>query len=114
MKELKVTAKFKIQKGKMDVFKELAHQAIETVRDSEPETIVYNYYINEKRNEAVAVERYASSEAALTHAGNVGGILAEMMEIASLKLSIFGDVSDELRNGLEPLGARIYPFYMGA
>ena len=114
MKQIKVTAKFKIQKGKVEEFKELVNQAIEVVRDNEPGTLIYDYYINEKRSECVAVESYIDSDAAMTHAGNVGELVSNMMEISSLKLSIYGDVSKELRDGMEPLGARIYTFYSGS
>ena len=113
MKKIKANARFKIQKGKLEEFKEMVNQIIEIVRENEQGTLAYNFFINEEKMECVAVETYENSDAALIHAGNVGELLSNMMEISSLKLSIYGDINDELRNGLEPLGAKIYPFYSG-
>ena len=113
MKKIKSDARFTINEGKLDEFKELVNQAIEVVRENDTGTLAYNFYINEERMECVAVETYENSEAVLAHAGNVGELLSNLMEISSLKLSLYGDASDELSGALEPLGAKIYPFYSG-
>ena len=113
MKKIKANARFKIQQGKLEEFKEMVNQIIEVVRDNEKGTLAYNFFINEKRMECVAVETYENSDAVLIHGGNIGELLSNMMEISTLKLSFYGDVSDELRDALEPLGARFFPFYSG-
>ena len=44
MKKIKADARFTINEGKLDEFKELVNQAIEVVRENDTGTLAYNFY----------------------------------------------------------------------
>ncbi len=113
MEQIKATAMFKIKEGKLEGFKELIPVLISAVREKEPGALNYDWYLNEKTMECVVVETYADSQAVLSHAGNVGELLQKLLEIADISVEIYGNPNEELRNAMDGLGYKIYPFYSG-
>ena len=63
--------------------------------------------------ECVVLETYADSLAVLAHAGNVGELLGKILEVADLSLELYGNPSEELRNAIEGMNPKIYPFNSG-
>ena len=113
MKEIKARALFKIKEGKLEEFKQLIPQFISTVKEKDPGTITYDWYLNEERMECGVLEVYADSDAVLAHAANVGGLLQRSFEFGDLMLDVYGNPSDELIKAIEGIGATIYPYFSG-
>ena len=111
MEQIKANALFKIKKGKLEEFKQLIPVFIATVKEKDPGTLTYDWYLNEGRMECTVLETYTDSEAVLAHARNVGELLQSVMQITDLSAEIYGNPSEELKDALEGLAPKIYPFY---
>jgi len=114
MKKIKVNALLKIKNGKLEAFKALVPQFISKVRDEEPDTLNYDWFLNEATMECMVLENYTDSDAVLSHVANVNELLQKLMELADLKLEIFGNPSNELSAAIEPFGPKVFPYYSGA
>jgi len=99
MEQIKATALFKIKEGKLEEFKQLIPVLISTVKEKDPGTLTYDWYTD--------------SQAVLAHAGNVGDHLQKVLEVADLSIELYGNPSEELRNAIETMAPKIYPFYSG-
>jgi quinol monooxygenase YgiN len=108
MSELKATAKFKIKPGQLEVFKSIVPNIVAAVREKDPATKAYSWYLNEDLMECVVWEVYANSEAVLAHAGNVGEYLGQLAEVADLTIEIYGSPSQELINAISGMDVQTY------
>lgn len=93
---------FKVQDGKMDVFKALCERFVETTR-SEPGCLYYGFSFG--ADLAHCREGYENAEATLAHLQNVGALLEELPQSAEIvKLEIHGP-EGELAKLREPMSA---------
>lgn len=113
MEQIKFNALFKINEGKLEDFKALIPQFISTVKEKDPGTITYDWYLNEEKMECMVLETYADSNAVLAHAANVGDLLMKSLEIGTLSIEVYGNPSEELSKALEGFAPKVYPYYSG-
>lgn len=93
---------FKVSDGKMAAFKEVCAQCV-TQTQSESGCLYYGFSFN--GNEAFCREGYENADGALTHLGNVGALLGELLKLAELtKLEVHGP-EEELAKLRAPLAA---------
>lgn len=81
----------------LDRFKELASQAISLVREKDPGTLQYEWYLDEDAKSCTVLETYASSEAAAAHVENVGPVLGGLMDLCQLSRPSCRHREDRLR-----------------
>lgn len=109
--ELYLIARFSIQQGKLDAFRELARLCMESTREKDSGTLQYEWYFNGDETECVVLERYRDSSAILEHATNLGQLLADISAIGSPVFEIYGDPSEELLEATAELPIRVFrPF----
>jgi quinol monooxygenase YgiN len=113
MEQIKANALFKIKEGKLEEFKNLIPQFIAAVKEKDPGTLVYDWYLNEEQMECMVVEAYADSNAVLAHAVNVGEQLQKSMELSDLSIEIYGNPSEELSKAIEILAPKVFPYFSG-
>jgi quinol monooxygenase YgiN len=113
MKQLTATALFKIKEGKLEEFKQFIPSLISAVKEKDPGTLTYDWYLNEDNMECVVLETYSDSQAVLAHSGNVGELLQKILEVADLSLQLYGNPSEELKNAIVGMDVKIYPFHSG-
>jgi quinol monooxygenase YgiN len=113
MEQITVKAQFKISEGKLDEFKQLIPEFITTVKEKDPGTFMYDWYLSEEMMECVVLETYTDSQSFLAHAGNVGDTIQKVLTISDLSLEIYGNPSEEAKTALEDLAPKIYPFTTG-
>ena len=98
MSELLGIARFKFHEGKRDEWLRLSEQARESVRANEPGTLQYDIYLNEDQSEAMVIERYRDSDAAMAHAANLGHLFEAVFATVELVHGeLLGEASAELR-----------------
>ena len=91
-------ARFKINEGKLEEFKRLSAQAMETVKTKDTGTLRYDTYFNNDESECVILEVYRDSQAAIEHAEHLGELSAEALAIVSVVHGeLLGEPSAELR-----------------
>jgi len=98
--ELLGIARFKIHKGKLEVFKRLSAQAMEIARTKDTGTLQYEIYINEEKSEAVVIERYKDSAALMEHLANNSDVAREIFLTGSVSGELLGEPSPELKANL--------------
>ena len=60
-KKLQLSARMKIREGKLDEFKRLAAVCISQVKENDPGTLQYDWFLNSDRTECEIREAYESS-----------------------------------------------------
>jgi quinol monooxygenase YgiN len=101
MSELLGIARFKFHEGKREEWLRLSDQAREMVRANEPGTLQYDIYLNADQSEAMVIERFRDSEAAMQHAANLGDLFdAVLATVEIIHGEVLGDPSPELRANL--------------
>lgn len=113
MNNIQVRASFKINDGKFEEFKKLAALCLVSVKEKDRDTLQYDWFLSEDQTECVIREKYTDSNAVLTHVGNLGGLLGELLEVSELKLEVFGNASEELVGATAGLKPRFYSFFQG-
>lgn len=113
MEQITATALFKIKEGKLEQFKKFIPVLISAVKEKDPGTLTYDWYLNEDKMECKVLETYSDSQAVLAHSGNVSELLQKVLEVADLSLELYGNPSEELKNAIEGMAVKIYPFYSG-
>jgi quinol monooxygenase YgiN len=111
-------AEFTIEEGKREDFKKLIQEMARAVHETEPDTITYQFYLNNKDNTSKCIvhETYANSDAAFTHLNGVASktILPKIFEVAKInRLDAYGIPSDELQKILASFGSEIYNLFTG-
>ena len=103
-----------IKEGKLDDFKAVVNTMIEMTDVNEPNTLVYEYYINEDGTECHLLETFKDSDAFMVHLGNVGHIFDMLFESATMtRAKIYGSPSAELQQALDPLGVQYFAHFNG-
>jgi len=113
MEEIKATAKFRIHEGNIDAFKAIIPEIISVVKEKDPGTLTYEWYLNEQQMECVVLEVYADSEAVMAHAGNVGEQLQALLSLSDFSIEIYGNPTDELSNALSGFNSNTYAYSDG-
>ena len=105
MSNLQVSAKMRIRQGMLEVFKQHANKCVQRVKEKDPGTIQYDWFISSDNTECEIRETYENSEAFLAHLSNLGDLLLILYEkfASDHSVAIYGDASPEL---LEKLKAR--------
>lgn len=112
MGELIGIARFRFHPGKVDEYKRLSAEAMDIVRAAEPGTLEYSIYFNEDESEAVVIERFASSEALLTHGANMAQISAQVLQTGTVEGELLGDPNDEIRANLTGVEPELFTPYL--
>ncbi|MFT5433142.1 MAG: quinol monooxygenase YgiN [Myxococcota bacterium] len=102
-----------IHEGKLEEFKTLAAEASALVESNEPDMLGYHWYLNADEMECTLIEQFPSAEHILVHLGNVGATLGKLLEVSGIKIDVYGDIGDEARAAVDPLGAIYHPHLMG-
>lgn len=110
-------AEFTIDERKTEDFKKLIQEMARTVQETEPDTITYQFYLNNKDNtKCIVHETYANSDAAFTHLNGVASrtILPKIFEVAKInRFDAYGNPSEELQKVLASFGSQMYNLFTG-
>ena len=112
-KQIQVTVELSIVAGKTNEVKQQIPTLVQMVKMTESECISYEWFLNEEKNKCYILEGFSNSEALLAHLINVGPSLPALFANAPItRWEIFGDLSDEVREAILPIGAanNIVPF----
>lgn len=90
MSKMYTYAKFRIHPGKTEEFKVLAQRCVDIVREREPNTLFYEWFMNADQTECVALDCYTDLDAVMKHVGNIGPTMRELMSISDRELEIYG------------------------
>lgn len=101
MSRIMSVARFRIHPGKLEEFKTLAAECVRIVRERDPATSLYEWFINEEGSECIAIDSYSSSGAVLAHIRNVGPTMRKLRQLADVSVDLLGSPSSELLGALQ-------------
>ena len=111
---IRATAEHTIVEGRINEFRKLATDIVDRVEATEPNTLSYEWFLSSDESKCYVVQIYKDSEAGLAHLRNLADLLGRLHEVAPLTgLWIYGSPSNELRQVLEPVGAKIFQHWNG-
>ena len=103
-----------IKEGKLDDFKAVVNTMIELTDVNEPDTLAYEWYINEDGSECHLLETFKDSDAFMVHLGNVSHMFDALFGFATMtRAKIYGSPSAELQQALDPLGVQYFAHFSG-
>lgn len=114
--EIRFRLELTIEGSKIAGCKELVQDMVKVVQANEPDTIIYEYYLNNAETSCVINEAYKNSEAALAHLNGVASqtILPKIFNISRIaRFDVYGDPSEELQKVLTTFGAQLYKLFAG-
>ncbi len=116
MSKLHLTARFKIQSGKSDIFRSIASKCIAAVRENEINAGCsrYDWYYNDDYSICDVLETYSGNEAFFEHMNNVGAHLQELFAISEFSGNVYGSPSDALKKAMEGMDVTFLSFEAGA
>ena len=96
-----------IRPGQLDALKALMPEMVEATQANEPGTLNYEWFISADETQCHIYERYADSDAVMTHLGNFGANFAErfMACFEPTSFSVYGPASTDVRDALAAFGA---------
>jgi quinol monooxygenase YgiN len=105
MSNLQVSAKMKIRAGMLEGFKRHAAECVQRVKQKDPGTIQFDWFISSDNTACEIRESYENSEAFLAHLSNLHDLLQILYEkfASDHSVAIYGDPSQDL---LEKINAR--------
>ena len=105
-----------IKEGKLADFKAIVNTMVEITELNEPNTLVYEYHINEDGTECHLLETFKDSDAFMVHFENVGHMVDTLFESATMtRAELYGSPSAELQQALDLLGVQNFlSFLMGS
>ena len=114
MSAVSYVIEFTINEGELEKFKSLATGFTAQVKQNESGTVRYQWYLHESGNRCLLLESFTDSDALLTHLGNVGPSLPELLATAPItRWEVLGSLSDDARAALDSLGAEHFPSMVG-
>jgi quinol monooxygenase YgiN len=101
-------AKFRIHPGKADEFRRIAAQSVALARAHDPGTQQYDWFINEAGTECLVLETYASSDALIAHARNVGKLVGQLMQMSDCTVDMSVDPPEPLPEQLKRMSITVF------
>ena len=108
MSKYQAVARFRIHAGKAEEFKRIAAECLVQVRDKDPGTTRYEWFMNEAQSECIVLETYQSAEDLLAHARNAGKLVGQLLQIADCSVDMLADPTPEMRIALKRMPMSLF------
>jgi quinol monooxygenase YgiN len=117
MTKIQVSAKMKINLGMLEEFKQQAAKCVSTVKERDPGTLQYDWFISSDKTECEIRETYESSDAFLAHISNLREPLRILFEkfASDHSVVIYGEPSPELLENAKArrIDVKVFSFLQG-
>jgi quinol monooxygenase YgiN len=113
MNHIETYAKFTIHEGKLEEFKTRVKNIINVVREKDPGTLRYDWFINEEKMECVAMDAYINENAMYAHQQNAKDYHRAVLGCSDMAVEFLGLPSAEAREAITKFGPRIFEFHSG-
>ena len=109
-------AEFTIEEGKIEEFKKLVQEMSRMVEANEPDTMVYQFYLNKDETKCIVHETYTNSEAVLAHNNSVASQtrLPKVFSVSRIsRFDVYGNPSKELQKALTSFSPQTHNPFAG-
>ena len=107
---------FHIDPSKIEEFKKLIQEMSRMVEANEPDTLIYQFYLNKDQTQCVVYETYVNSDAAIAHNNSVASrtILPRILSLAKInRFEVYGNPNEELQKLLASFGVESFNLFTG-
>lgn len=114
--QIQFRAEFTIEQGKIEEYKKLVQEMSRLIEANEPDTMIYQFYLNKDETKCIVHEIYANSEAVLAHNASVASqkILPKIFSVSRIsRFDVYGNPSEELQKVLTSFNAQTYNLFAG-
>ena len=114
--QIHLRVEFTIEEGKIEEYKKLIQDMSRLVEANEPDTINYQFYLNDDETKCIVNETYTNSEAVLAHDNGVASqtILPKVFRVSRIsRFDVYGKPSEELQKALTGFDAQTYNSFAG-
>lgn len=114
MSNLQVSANMRIRSGMLEDFKRHAAECVQRVKQKDPGTTQYDWFISSDNTECEIRETYKNSEGFLAHLSNLGDLLKTLYEkyASDHSVRIYGDPSPDLLEKIRARGVDTEFYYL--
>jgi quinol monooxygenase YgiN len=105
-----------IAKNKTEEYKKLIRNMSRLVKDNEPDTLEYKFYLSKDGTKCIVHETYMNSKAALAHNNGIASktILPKIFNISKIsRLDVYGNPNKDLQIVLTNFGAQTHSLFTG-
>ena len=110
---IEIYTKFKIQQGKLDLFKKRATAVLDIVKDRDPGTLRYDWFYDNDNNECIAMDTYKNAPAMFAHMKNCHEAHAKLLDCSELTNRFLGALPDDAQQVAAKYKSHTLPFFMG-
>jgi quinol monooxygenase YgiN len=101
--DIRKVVEISISNGRLDGFKKVAATFVERVKQLEPGTIGYEWYLRDDGSKCFVLEWYQDDGARMAHLANVQDLYEPLSEVSQItRIKVFGHASEELRQAQLP------------
>ena len=109
MSKLYIVFKMTLNAGEEESFKDYVRQLEQLVKDKCPQSIGYEWFLNEEETQCVAVETFADSDALLFHADTVLELAMKLFSTCEIQeVNLLGNPSDAVIERTSAYGAKVH------
>jgi len=113
MGSIRLRAVFDVPEGRLEEFKAIAQALLAGVREKDPGTLAYDWYLDEKSGRCVVHEHYADSAAGIAHLQNAGALLGQLAgTVTVVAVEAYGDPTPEARAAFDRIRATWLPGFL--
>lgn len=94
--KLYAIAQFTVHEGKEQAFRAQAATVFEAVREKDPGTFCYEWFISADGRQCTVIDGYENSDAVIAHFKNVGALMKPLMHMCDAKIDFVGTPSPQL------------------
>ena len=95
---IRKVVKVSINPGMAAEFQAAASKFIQRVESQEPNTLSYEWFVDENRETCYILESYRDDDALLYHLENIRDLYEQLFAVCEItRLQVFGKVSNEVR-----------------
>jgi quinol monooxygenase YgiN len=110
MNTIETYAKFSIHEGKLNEFKDRVNAIVQAVRDEDPGTLRYDWYIHEDSMEAIAMDAYLTEKAMYAHQQNCKDLHLAVRGCSDMAVEFLGMPSPQGVEAVTKFGPKLLSF----
>lgn len=113
-KEIVLIAHFDLKERKLEEFKSLYSMGIDDIKQKEPGITYFTLYVSPDEKTVCSIEAYKDSQTILNHFAISNNRIGKILEICTVtSVEIYGAVSQEIHDLLDPYGTVYYDYSIG-
>jgi len=106
---IRIVIRQRIKPGMLEKFKQMTEEYTLGIKETEPTTLAYEWFMGDDPTEAYLNEFYGDSDAFMAHAEALMKVIGPMLEVWSMEeMIVLGSPDERVKEALGAMGAKFY------